>query len=227
MVPLLANAIEASLNNYAAHAEQAATCLDVGCGGQPLHGKLRELGYRYSSLDVEQNAAGTVEHIGAIDRELPPSIRNLTFDLVVCTEVLEHVAHWPDAFANLASLLKPGGKLLITCPHIWVPHEEPFDFFRPTDWALQHHGKQVGLKALVLRRLGDGYDVLGTVLAAVRVQAPSGQPWLWVLAGPLSLIRKLALAVLSIRFTRHLLALPTPLYLSTLAVFEKPKQATP
>jgi SAM-dependent methyltransferase len=222
MVPLLANSIEVELDTHARGTTQSSRCLDVGCGGQPLRGKLEQLKFQYSSLDLTQNEAGTVEHIGAIDRELPATLRQQGFDLVICTEVLEHVANWRAAFDNLSNLLNPGGRLLITCPHIWVPHEEPFDYFRPTDWALDHYAKQAGLTTISLRRLGDGYDVLGTVLAAVRVTAPKQQPWMWFLAGPLSLIRKLALTTLSFGFMKKILDLPTPLYLSTIAVFEKP-----
>ncbi len=221
MAPLLADAIETSLNEHASHYAQASQCLDVGCGEQPLRTKLESMGFAYSSLDLEQNSAAGVEHIGTIDKALPLTLQASGFDLIVCTEVLEHVANWPIAFANLTTLLKAGGRLLITCPHIWVPHEEPHDYFRPTSWALDHFAKQNELNIVSLKRLGDGYDVLGTVLAAVRITAPRKQPWMWLIAGPLSLIRKLALAILSLRPVRHVLNLPTRLYLSTVAVLEK------
>jgi SAM-dependent methyltransferase len=38
------------------------------------------------------------------------------FDLVLCTEVLEHVAEHDEALDELARILKPGGWLLITVP---------------------------------------------------------------------------------------------------------------
>jgi SAM-dependent methyltransferase len=221
MVPLLERGIDAALNDFAAPL-RGSRCLDVGCGGQPLRAQLERFGLRYSSLDVAQNTAGTVEHLGVIDGNLPASLGAEQFEFIVCTEVLEHVANWPAAFANLGKLLAPGGRLLITCPHIWVPHEEPHDYFRPTSWALDRHSANAGLRTLRLERLGDGYDVLGTVLAAVRVTAPRSQPWMWLIAGPLSLLRKLALAALSLSFIRRVLPLNTSLYLNTLAVFEKP-----
>jgi SAM-dependent methyltransferase len=224
MVPLLEGAIDEALREFAAPLRRAR-CLDVGCGGQPLRTRIESLGLHYSSLDVAQNEAKTVEHLGVIDGSLPVSLANERFDFIVCTEVLEHVANWPAAFENLTELLAPGGRLLITCPHIWVPHEEPHDYFRPTSWALERHANQSGLRTLRLRRLGDGYDVLGTVLAAVRVTAPRSQPWMWLIAGPLSLVRKLALAVMSLSFIRRVLPLETSLYLNTLAVFEKPAAA--
>lgn len=218
MVPLLANAITAQIDRSKGAGKR---CLDVGCGGQPLRKRLVEAGFMYSSFDVQQNQAGTVEHIGAIDAPLPASLANQRFDFIVCTEVLEHVADWPAAFANLVRLLNPGGRVLITCPHLWVPHEEPYDFFRPTSWAIASHAERAGLKAIEITRLGDGYDVLGTVLAATRLRAPRGRPWMWVIAGPLALVRKLALALLSQRWLKGAVELRTGLYLNTVALLEK------
>jgi SAM-dependent methyltransferase len=135
--------------------------------------------------------------------------------------VLEHVADWNAAFANLARLLRPGGHLLVTCPHIWVPHEEPHDFFRPTSWGIAYHANRAGLEAIDITRLGDGYDVLGTVLAATRLRAPRGRPWLWIAAGPLSLLRKAVLGLLAQRWMRSVVELRTGLYLNTVALLRK------
>jgi SAM-dependent methyltransferase len=220
MVPLLGDAIAARIEQYGRD-DRPRTCLDVGCGEQPMRAQLLQAGFLYSGLDVHQNAGGTVDHLGAIDAPLPATLASRQFDLILCTEVLEHVADWPQAFANLASLLNTGGRLLITCPHIWVPHEEPHDYFRPTSWGLAHHAERAGLKTIEVTRLGDGYDVLGTVLAAVRLRAPRGQPWMWVIAGPAALLRKLMLALLNQRWMKAVIELRTGLYLNTIAVFER------
>jgi hypothetical protein len=45
---------------------------------------------------------------------------------------------------------------------------------------------------------------------------------MWLLAAPLSLIRKFTLSMLSMRSLRKVLPLSTALYLNTIAVFEKP-----
>lgn len=222
IVPLLAATIESALARFAAPLAAGGRCLDVGCGDQPLRKRIEALGYTYVSLDVQQNSTRTVDAIGAIDAPLPQALEPGSFDFIVCTEVLEHVPRWPEAFANLARLLRPGGRLLITCPHIWVPHEEPADFHRPTSWALAFHGEQAGLTALEIRRAGTGRDVLGTIMAAVRVRAAPGRPWAWLPAIPVILLRKLFIALLSIRSLDRIVSFPTSLYLSTVVVLEKP-----
>lgn len=223
MVPLLAAAIDARLERFAAPLGPGR-CLDVGCGGQPFRAALERLGFLYTGFDVHQNAGGDVEVLGAIDEPLPERLlARAPFAFVLCTEVLEHVPRWSEAFDNLARLLAPGGRLLVTTPHIWLPHEEPSDFHRPTSWALDYYGRGARLVPLEITRLGDGYDVLGTVLAMTRPKPPPRRPWLAPITLPAVLLRRAVLAALQLRMLRRVVVLETPLYLGTIAVFEKPR----
>ena len=52
------------------------------------------------------------------------------------TEVLEHVRHPESVLAELGRVLAPGGRLCLTVPFVWPVHEEPYDFFRYTPFAL-------------------------------------------------------------------------------------------
>ncbi len=114
------------------------------------------------SLDIQQNAAGTVEFIGALDAPLPDALPRDAFALVLCTEVLEHVTRWDRAFANLASLLASGGRAIVTSPFVYPLHEEPHDYWRPTPHAMRNAAESHGLHVVEERRLGNGWDVLGT-----------------------------------------------------------------
>ena len=42
-----------------------------------------------------------------------------TFDLIICSEVLEHLADIPGAIRELARILTPGGQLIISVPRRW------------------------------------------------------------------------------------------------------------
>lgn len=60
------------------------------------------------------------------------------WDLVVCTEVLEHVWDWPATVSNLKRSLATGGHLLLTTRSVPFPyHSYPFDYWRfdPEDMA--------------------------------------------------------------------------------------------
>ena len=127
---------------------------------------LEALGYRYFSLDVEQNATGTVDFVCRIDGALPRAVvaTMSAYALVICTEVLEHVADWGKAFANLAHLTAPGGRILITCPHFYMLHEEPHDYWRPTLHALRYYSDEAGLRVLEAKAAGTAWDILGTLV---------------------------------------------------------------
>lgn len=223
IVPLLRRHIEDALARYAAPAPPNARALDVGCARQPFRNRLARIGYSYTGLDVEQNPEGTVDVICAIDEPLPPHVTGLgTFQFVLCTEVLEHVADWDLAFRNLATLMSPGGRLLVTCPHFFYLHEEPYDFWRPTLHALRYFGSRVGLQVLQAQVAGDAWDVLGTLLASCTPMPASSRlrdraARKVVLRGQWALF-----ALLRKRRLQRMVRLHSSLYMSNIAVFEKP-----
>jgi SAM-dependent methyltransferase len=54
-----------------------------------------------------------------------------SFDLVITTEMLEHVQDWKAVIANMKGVLKPGGVIFITTRSEGFPfHEYPGDYWR-------------------------------------------------------------------------------------------------
>jgi SAM-dependent methyltransferase len=95
-------------------------CLDAGCG-QPylLEALGRELGLETYGCDIsdrvmdDSHGTPVAREFRVLDltRETWPE---RTFDLVVCSEVLEHIPDWPTAVANLARMARR--YVLITVP---------------------------------------------------------------------------------------------------------------
>lgn len=83
----------------------------VDIGGATVNGSLRPLlpGADYTSVDPVPGAGVDVVADGA-EWQPPEPVA-----LVLCTEVLEHCDHPAGIVANAASMLKPGGLLLLTC----------------------------------------------------------------------------------------------------------------
>ncbi|PYI93052.1 MAG: SAM-dependent methyltransferase [Verrucomicrobia bacterium] len=99
--------------------------LDVGCGNGYLCGKFLELGASVVGVDLSvegiQLARGKYpgarfELIGA-DEDILGKLNEDPFDLVVSTEVVEHL-YRPRLWANACfAALKPGGRFICTTPY--------------------------------------------------------------------------------------------------------------
>jgi|SRR5919199_1008233 SAM-dependent methyltransferase len=222
IVQLLRKHIEQILSTYAKPTSPLSRALDVGCGRQPFRKDLEALGYTYMSLDAKQNLEETVDIVYEIDQPLTPEvIKQGTFDFILCTEVMEHVANWDVAFSNFAQLLAPGGRLFITCPHFYQLHEEPYDFWRATPYALQHFGNKFGLKVLHQVNAGDSWDVLGTLLANFYSLPASRSLRDRLLNRVVSQCRRFLFQLLVSRNLQTAVHLHGPLYLANVVVFEK------
>lgn len=221
-MPLLRRRILELIESCATPAPPGGRVLDIGCGEQPFRPHLESIGYTYTGLDVTQNSQSSVDIVCAIDEDLSSlSIRG-PFQLILCTEVLEHVADWQRAFHNMASLLSERGRLLVTCPHFYPLHEEPYDFWRPTLHAIDHFGSAEGLRPLRRAAAGDVWDVVGTLLGSCW-PTPVTESWGdWALTRLVSLTRRGLAAVLTRRWLQASVRWESQLYLSNVALLERP-----
>jgi len=64
-------------------------------------------------------------------------VEDASFDVVLCTQVLEHVAEPALVLAELRRVLRDGGELWLTVPFVGELHEEPHDHYRYTSYGLQ------------------------------------------------------------------------------------------
>ena len=85
-------------------------------------------------------------------------IRSASIDTALSLQVLEHVPEPLDMLKEIRRVLKPGGHLILTAPHIWNVHEQPHDYFRYTQYGLEHLFKKAGLEIIEVRPMA-GYFV--------------------------------------------------------------------
>ena len=77
-----------------------------------------------------------------IDVRSMPEIADGTYDGIYCSGVLEHTDEFQAAMRELTRILKTGGTLLLGLPFRQALHMEPYDFWRFTEFGIQHLLKQ-------------------------------------------------------------------------------------
>jgi SAM-dependent methyltransferase len=78
---------------------------------------------------------------------------DVNYDAVLCNQVLEHVFNPHKFLSELARVLKPGGRLLLTVPFVSDEHEQPFDWARYTTFGLRAMLERQGFRVLKQERL--------------------------------------------------------------------------
>jgi SAM-dependent methyltransferase len=115
-----------------------AAVLEIGCSGGPLMQRLRAVGYTdVTGIDVSGPAielaqARGVPNVSVMDGANLEFADN-RFDLVIASDVLEHIEDEQKAVREWARVLKPGGWLLVFVPahaYLWSEHDVVNHHFR-------------------------------------------------------------------------------------------------
>ena len=105
--------------------ENVNSVCDLGCGNGYMAGRLAELGYNVTGVDASESGIAiaranflqsTFVH-ATIDSSLRDRTRLQPFDLVVSSDVIEHLYRPADLIEAAASLVKPNGRILIGTPY--------------------------------------------------------------------------------------------------------------
>jgi SAM-dependent methyltransferase len=93
---------------------------------------------------------------------------DLSFDVVICEQVLEHVVDPCAAAANLRRLCAPGGLVIVSTPFLVKVHELPYymlDYWRFTPRGLRVLLERAGLEVEVVESWGNRQSVVGNIRA--------------------------------------------------------------
>jgi len=99
----------------------APGCRVLECGSYNINGSARELFEAPSEyLGLDWRSGPGVDRVGLAHEYEDPA----GFDTVISTEMLEHDPHWRASLANMVSLTRPGGSLIVTCAGAGRPAHE-------------------------------------------------------------------------------------------------------
>lgn len=140
--------------------------IDLGCGKAPLLGAYRD---RCSSVVLADWANSPHENPLlniVIDLNKPLDVLDSNaFDVVILSDVLEHICEPAALMMEISRILKPGGRLLMNVPFAYWIHEAPHDYYRYTRYALEMFARQSGLRVIELKPLGGWIEVMADLWA--------------------------------------------------------------
>jgi 2-polyprenyl-3-methyl-5-hydroxy-6-metoxy-1,4-benzoquinol methylase len=120
---------------------EAIQLLDVGAGSSPYKSEIQKLGITYKSHDFNKYSPIN-------NKEKSPGLQNYdwdyakhdyvceildlnpkdNFEIILCTEVFEHIPDPIRALEKLSKITKPGGSIIITVPFLSLMHQSPYWF---------------------------------------------------------------------------------------------------
>lgn len=173
--PIQRQPIADAVAAFAAGLPAGTRVLDAGAGDAPYRPLLAHCEHVTQDWPGSEHAGARGSAIVADLHALP--VADASFDAVLCTEVLEHVAEPERVVAELRRVLRPGAPLLVTVPFVGELHEEPHDHWRYTSHGLSGLLARGGFEDVEVEPLTGYWSTLAHVLrhAALATTPPGAR----------------------------------------------------
>jgi len=133
--------------------------LDAGAGFGRYRKELSKA--RYVATDFikifETKSIESMDFVCSLDAIPKP---DNTYDVIVNTQVLEHVEYPDKVIKEFYRVLKPNGKLYLTTNQTWMVHGAPYNFYFYTKFGLESLFRDAGFKIDLIEPRGGMFWVL-------------------------------------------------------------------
>lgn len=154
--------------------------LDIGAGTCPYRSLFEHCDYKthdfkkYNGVKLGNTTEyGKIDYVSDITNIPVP---DKSFDVIICTEVLEHVPEPIEALREMARILKPGGRIFVTAPLGSGLHQMPYHYYSgyTPEWY-KHFFPKFGLKVKEITPNGGFFKLLAQECARVAWTLPQHQ----------------------------------------------------
>ncbi|MGK9242367.1 class I SAM-dependent methyltransferase [Inquilinus limosus] len=128
---------------FAENIPAGALVLDAGAGDAPYKSLLAHT--RYESADFEKVDKPYAKSTYVCDLSAIP-VEDGRFDAIIFNQVMEHLPEPKLVIRELFRVLKPGGRMIFTAPLFYEEHEQPYDFYRYTQFAVRYLFEGAGFR---------------------------------------------------------------------------------
>ena len=126
--------------------------LDAGSGRGAWKAVIETAASKRETLDICEKPGEQLDWLA--DLANMPQVDSSRFDAVVCHQVLEHVPRPHQVISELARVLIPRGRLVLSVPHLSRLHDLPHDYFRYTEGGLRILLEDAGFEVALIRPYG-------------------------------------------------------------------------
>lgn len=128
--PLISRHLEWYTGSNTRDSTNSIEVLDVGCRVGTTLLKLKQMGYNPTGIDIVLEYAQAARQYSGCDVRQMNADRLIFpaeyFDMIICTETLEHVPYQLQALLEFHRVLKPQGKIFLSVPN---PYHLPRVFY--------------------------------------------------------------------------------------------------
>jgi SAM-dependent methyltransferase len=133
--------------------------LDLGCGARPY----RELYEGLYPVVVGADCSLLSSADVLMDAHMLP-FGEKTYDIVIMTELIEHMKHPSAALSEVSRVIRAGGYLFLSWPFCYSIHDLPNDFTRFTEFGMAELLRESGFEMVEINRRGDLICVLAAIV---------------------------------------------------------------
>ena len=139
--------------------------LDLGCGNVPLYGLYSSISPDPTCVDWGSSQHENIHLDVEADLSKPLEFNDNTFNTVILSDVLEHIPEPEKLIKEVYRILKKDGRLIMNVPFYYWLHEQPHDFYRYTNFALERFSINAGFTIELLETTGGAPEILADIIA--------------------------------------------------------------